>query len=84
MSKFLIATQETYRVDTEAEVQEMINEAKNDNHFSLAKYNCIHKERMSKGELIDEYFKLTLTKNFTDEKDPIGEFTVTYSSESEF
>lgn len=69
MSKYLVSTIETYRVDTEAEAAKAIEEAKNDNSYVLGKYTSEHKERKSKGEVVDEYWKLSLTKLFNDIKE---------------
>lgn len=69
MSKYLISAVETYRVDTEAEATKTIEEAKNDNSYVLGKYTSEHKTRKSKGEVIDEYWKLSLTKIFNDIKE---------------
>lgn len=78
MAKFLISTIETYRTDTEHEAVAIIEEAKNDNHYTLGKYSSEYKERRSKGEVIDEYYKVTLTKIFNDIKDPITDTKITY------
>ena len=53
MSKYLLNVVETYRVDTEEESEELINEAKSDRSFELTKYNCEHKEKKSKGDIIE-------------------------------
>lgn len=81
--KYLISTVETYRVSTEEEVKKMIEEAKEDNHFILSKYTSEYKERKQKGEVIDCYYKVTLTKKFTDEKDPEFYTEISYSNNSE-
>ena len=39
--KYLISTVETYRIDTEAEVEQMIADAKDDSRFVLTKYNIL-------------------------------------------
>lgn len=78
MAKYLISTIETYRVDTEAEATKAIEEAKNDSSYTLGKYTSEHKERKSKGEVIDEYWKLSLTKLFNDIKEADTPVTVSY------
>ena len=78
MSKYLISTVETYRVDTESEATKAIEEAKNDNSYILGKYTSEHKERKSKGEVIDEYWKLSLTKIFNDIKEPDSTVIINY------
>lgn len=76
--KYLITNTEVYRVETEEEAELLINEAKADSKYVLTKYNCEKKERKQKGEVIDSYFKVSLVKSFTDEKDPITDITVSY------
>ena len=84
MSKYLISTVETYRIDTEDAVKAFIDEAKNDNNYTLAKYSSEHKELKSKGEVYDEYFKVVLTKSFTSEKEPDVTASVHYDVEADF
>lgn len=78
MSKYLISTTETYRADTEFEAQELIEQAKQQDEFILTKYTSQKKERTSKGEIIDEWIRVTLTKNFCDEKEPGVQTSVIY------
>lgn len=78
MSKYLVSTTETYRVDTENEATKAIEEAKQDGSYVLGKYTSEHKERKSKGEVIDEYWKLTLTKLFNDIKEPDSIVNINY------
>ena len=81
MSKYLVSTTETYRVDTESEATRTIEEAKQNGSYILGKYISEHKERKSKGEVIDEYWKLTLTKMFNDIKEPDSIVNVSYEVE---
>lgn len=78
MAKYLIKTTEEHRADTEGEATELIEAAKNDARYTLAKYSSVHKERKAKGEVIDDYFMVTLVKVFDDAKEPCGEATVEY------
>lgn len=78
MSKYVTTVTENYRVDTEEEAAILIEEAKNDGRWTLVKYNRTYKEKKSKGEVIDEWFNVTLTKKFNDEKEPVSEITITY------
>lgn len=68
--RYLIQTVETYRADTEAEAQGIITEAKQAGEYALTKYASEKKEVKAKGEVIDEYYKVTLTKAFTSIKEP--------------
>ena len=81
--KYLIQTVETYRVDKEDEAKRMIEEAKSDNHFILKKYSSEYKEKKQKGEIIDTYSKVTLTKAFTDEKEPEFRTEISYANDIE-
>ena len=76
--KYLITNTEVYRVETQEEAELLINEAKADTKYVLTKYNCEKKERKQKGEVIDSYFKVSLVKSFTDEKDPMESVIVSY------
>ena len=79
--RFLINTTEVYRVDTETEAATLINEAKQDTSFALTKYSSVKKERKSKGEVIDEWYHVTLVKTFNDEKEPAEVVNVIYEVE---
>ena len=84
MSKFLLKVEEVYRADTESEAAQIINEAKKDSNFILAKYSSVKRERKQKGELIDEWTRVSLTKMFTDEKEPERQVTPSYNYEDAF
>ena len=79
--RYLIQTVETYRADTEAEAQGIIAEAKAAGEYNLTKYTSEKKEVKAKGEVIDEYFKVALTKVFTDIKVPDAVANVIYEVE---
>lgn len=79
--RYLIQTVETYRADTEAEAQGIIAEAKAAREYNLTKYTSEKKEVKAKGEVIDEYYKVTLTKVFTDIKEPDAVANVIYEVE---
>ena len=84
MATYLVKTQETYRVSTDAEANTLINEAKEDPGYTLTKYNCQSKETKSKGEVIDEWYQVSLTKKFNDEKDPISVVNIKYGETIDF
>ncbi len=79
--RYLIQTVETYRADTEAEAQGIITEAKEAGEYTLTKQVSEKKEVKAKGEVIDEYYKVTLTKVFTDIKEPDAVASVIYEVE---
>lgn len=81
MSKYLITTTEVYRTDTENEATELINEAKENNKWTLQKYSSVKKEKKKNGEIIDEYYTVSLVKQFNDIKEPVSEVSVSYEVE---
>jgi hypothetical protein len=82
MSKYLIKTTEVYRADTEGEATALIEEAKKDGRFVLAKYSTEKKEVKSKGEVVEAYELVTLTKSFNDPKMPESVVDVEYNWEN--
>ena len=74
--KYLLGTTEVYRLDSESEANTLLEEAKQEGN--LSKYSCVHKERKSKGEVIDEWYRVTLNKKFTDEKEPEATVSIVY------
>lgn len=79
--KYLTKTVETYRVENEAEAAKVIEEAKQDKRFALIKYEAVHKEKKAKGEVIDEWVRVTLHKTFNDETTPEAYIEVNYDRE---
>lgn len=80
MSKYLISTVETYRVDTEEQVEQIFEEAKNATEYTLSKYGCTYKELKQKGDVIDDWYRVTLTKVFTNEKEPDRSVDINYGT----
>ena len=76
--RYLIRTVETYRVDNEAAVENLIEEAKGSSLYDCTKYTREHKEKKVKGEVIDDWYKVTLTKEFTSEKEPDRSVEISY------
>ena len=75
MAKFLIRRVETFRVDTESEAKAFIEEQRKNTEYTLTKYTSEYKERKSKGELIDSWYRVILTKDYNSEKEPIDTYT---------
>lgn len=78
MSKYLIRVDEMYRCDSELEAQQLIEEAKKQGTCELAKYTSVQKARKEKGEIVDEWTRVTLTKLFNNEKEPDSHIVPTY------
>lgn len=75
---YLVSTVETYRADTESEAATLISEAKNNEMYDLKKYSCDKKEVKAKGEIINEFFQVSLTCLFNDIKEPTSAYKVVY------
>ena len=58
---YLIETTEIYRVDSEDEAKELVEEAKRTS--TVAKYSCVYKEKKAKGEIIILGIASQLQKN---------------------
>lgn len=84
MSKHLIKVDEMWRTDSEAEAVQLIEDAKKDGSFELAKYSSQRKVVKQKGEIVEEYTRVTLTKEFDDEKDPCNDVSIKYDVEGSF
>lgn len=67
--KYVLEKVESYFLDTEEEVNELIQAAKDDGEFELKKYTSEFKQKKVKGEVVAEYYKCVLTKKYNDEKD---------------
>lgn len=80
--KYLIKTVETWRVGSEDEAAALIAEAKNDSRFQVIKSTTDYKTVKSKGEIIDEYWLTSITKQFTDAKEPDCTASVSYNVDS--
>ena len=78
MSVYLCSTVETYRVDYEHEADELINFARESKLYDLKKSNVQKKEVKAKGEVVDEFFLVSLTKNIQDPKAPEVQVKLNY------
>ena len=63
------------------EAIKLIDEARKDGRFVLKKHTSTYKERKQKGEVVDAWWKVSLTKGFDDEKEPCGSTTIEYDTE---
>ena len=77
--RYLLKNVLTYRVASEAEAKELIEEAKRDRNFNLGKYSSEYKCTKKKGQIEDEWYKVILTEEFTDEKEPECSTTISYN-----
>ena len=75
---YLIKTTDVYRVETEEQAKNFIEEQKQNDAYEITKYATERKDRKVKGEIVESYFQTTITKVFNDIKDPYNKITVTY------
>ena len=70
MSVYLCSTVETYRADHAHAADELINFARESKLYDLKRSNVQKKEVKAKGEVVDEFFLVSLTKSIQDPKNP--------------
>lgn len=83
MSKYLIKVTEQYRCDTEEEARKLIEDAKKSYQYTLTKSSSEIKTQKQKGEIVDEWRRVVLTKEFTAEKEPLEQMFVHYSNQED-
>ena len=81
MSRYLIKVTEQYRCDTEAEAEALINEAKENNQYTVIKTSSEMKTTKAKGEVVDEWRRVLITKEFTSEKEPSEQIIISYKED---
>ena len=64
MSKKLVQSVETYRIDDESEVDAFLEELRNEIAFEIKKYSSTKKQKVKKGEIEDEWIQFTVTKAY--------------------
>lgn len=72
MSKVLMRKIETWRVDTEAEADEIINNAAN-GEGELTKHTIEHKTKKVKKQIVDENYKVTIQLDYAPQFDDAEE-----------
>lgn len=64
MSKKLVQSVETYRIDDESEVDAFLEELRSEMAFEIKKYSLTKKQKVKKGEIEDEWIQFTVTKAY--------------------
>ena len=72
--KYLITQTDVYRCDSEKEAEDFLKVLKNDYSFEVVSSKMEKREMKQKGEIIDEWIRLTVKKKFNDEKEPYTPF----------
>ena len=79
MSKYLLKVTETYRFESEKDVEAFIKEEKEGAfNYTVIKYNVTKRERKQKGEIIDTWYRVEIMKEFNDEREPASTVEVSY------
>lgn len=81
MSKYLIKTTEVYRCDSEEEAKNLIEEAKKNHIYTVTKNSSEIRTIKQKGEVVEEWRRVTITKEFTSEKEPSESIEIHYGEE---
>lgn len=71
MAKYLIKRTDVFRVDTETEAKAFIENEKKNSEYEVTKYSSELKQAKAKGEIVDEWFRVTIVKNCNSEKEPM-------------
>lgn len=82
--KYLINTTEVYRFNNEDEATQFVENAKKETGYILNKFTIEYKEKKQKGDIVDFWWKVTLVKHFTSEKEPEQQTEIVYRMESAF
>jgi len=75
---YLLKVTNTYRVPDETAALALREELDHDTCGELTAFSYTQKQVKAKGEIIDEYLVCKATIEFTKEKEPTGNVTVTY------
>lgn len=69
MAKYLINETKVYRFDTDKEAQNFVNGCKKSG-YEVISSKIERRSKKAKGEIIDEWTRLTLKLKYNDEKEP--------------
>ena len=75
---YLIKVTEQYRCNTEEEARKLIEDAKHNSQYTVTKSSSEIKTAKAKGEVVDEWRRVLITKEFCQEKEPDCELTPIY------
>ena len=77
--RYLIKVTEQYRCDTEEEARKLIEESKRNGQYTVTKTSNEIRTMKQKGEIIDEWRRVLITKEFCSEKEPDCELVPIYT-----
>jgi hypothetical protein len=76
--KHLIYTTEVYRVDDMDAVDSLREDVEADGRYAVSSFTYKAKCKKEKGEIVDEWYQVSVKKIFNDEKDPMSAVDVHY------
>lgn len=76
--KYLIYTTEVYRVDNMEAVEALRAEVEADGRYAVNSFSYKAKNKKEKGEIVEEWYQVSVKKIFNDEKDPYSDVNVHY------
>lgn len=81
---YLVKTTEQYRAESEQEAKNFIEEQKKNKNYTVDKYSSEYKCTKAKGEVVDEWYRVSIVKSFTSEKEPDCNVSISYSNGNAF
>lgn len=75
MAKYLVTRVDTFRVSTEKEAKDFVEELK-DGAGEVLKHSIEYKNKKTKGEVEDEWYRLVVKRQYNLEKEPFDEYSV--------
>ena len=69
MAKYLVRRTDVYRVDTESEAKAFVEQQKTNSKYEVVKHSTELRTAKAKGEIVDEWYRVTIVKNCNEEKD---------------
>ena len=76
--KYLVNTTEVYRVENIEAVEALQEEVKADGRYEVASFTYKAKNKKLKGEIVEEWYQVSVKKVFNDEKDPFTSVSIKY------
>lgn len=77
--RYLTKVVETYRIPTVEQAQSFHEELKNDSRFTVSSFSTKTKAIKEKGEIVEEYQLVTVSKLFNIEREPDGVVEIEYN-----
>ena len=78
MSRYLIKVTQQYRCDSQSEAMQLIKQAKENSQYTIIKTSNEIKTQKQKGEIVDQWRRVIITKEFCQEKEPDCELMPIY------